>query len=227
MERPPGDNRFFVVEQRGTIRIIENGALRSGNFLDIQSLTNFDGQEQGLLGLAFHPNYSTNHKFYRELHPATWPPADRHCRVPDLRLRPQHADPNSERILLVGKPALRQPQGRPAGLWPRRFSLHRAGGRRQRSAILSTTHKTCSRCWGRCFASAWILLLIRKAIRDSSRQSLRGRRRARPRSLPTACAIPGAFPLSPAATACSSPTSARRALKKLTSCKKAATTAGE
>ena len=68
MERPPGDNRFFVVEQRGTIRIIENGALRSGNFLDIQSLTNFDGQEQGLLGLAFHPNYSTNHKFYRQLH---------------------------------------------------------------------------------------------------------------------------------------------------------------
>ena len=64
MERPPGDNRFFVVEQRGTIRILENGALRSGNFLDIQSLTNFDGQEQGLLGLAFHPNYSTNHKFY-------------------------------------------------------------------------------------------------------------------------------------------------------------------
>ena len=64
LERPPGDNRFFVAQQRGTIRIIENGALRSGNFLDIQSLVNFDGQEQGLLGLAFHPNYSTNHKFY-------------------------------------------------------------------------------------------------------------------------------------------------------------------
>ncbi len=64
LERPPGDNRFFVVEQRGTIRILENGALRSGNFLDIQSLVNFDGQEQGLLGIAFHPNYSTNRKFY-------------------------------------------------------------------------------------------------------------------------------------------------------------------
>ena len=47
MEHPPGDNRFFIVEQRGTIRILENGALQSGNFLDIQSLTNFDGQEQG------------------------------------------------------------------------------------------------------------------------------------------------------------------------------------
>src|SRR6478609_2390860 len=48
LERPPGDDRFFVVEQRGTIRILKNGALQSGNFLDIQSLVNFDGQEQGL-----------------------------------------------------------------------------------------------------------------------------------------------------------------------------------
>ena len=53
LERPPGDNRFFVVQQSGTVRIIENGTLRSGNFLDIQSLVNFDGQEQGLLGLSF------------------------------------------------------------------------------------------------------------------------------------------------------------------------------
>src|SRR5712672_664421 len=60
LQRPPSDNRFFVVEQRGTIRIIENGALRAGDFLDIQSLTLFSGNEQGLLGLAFHPNYSTN-----------------------------------------------------------------------------------------------------------------------------------------------------------------------
>ena len=64
LEKPPGDSRFFVVEQTGTIRIIKNGALLSGNFLDIQSLVNFDGAEQGLLGLAFHPNYSTNRKFY-------------------------------------------------------------------------------------------------------------------------------------------------------------------
>ena len=34
MERPPGDNRFFIVEQRGTIRILDNGVLQPGNFLD-------------------------------------------------------------------------------------------------------------------------------------------------------------------------------------------------
>jgi len=45
MERPPGDDRFFIVEQRGTVRILQNGALLPGNFLDLQSIVNFDGQE--------------------------------------------------------------------------------------------------------------------------------------------------------------------------------------
>ncbi len=101
MERPPGDNRFFIVEQRGTIRILENGALQSGNFLDIQSLTNFDGQEQGLLGLAFHPNYSTNHKFYVNY---TLDEGDRETIIAEyqtLANDPNTADPNSERVLLV------------------------------------------------------------------------------------------------------------------------------
>jgi glucose/arabinose dehydrogenase len=101
MEKPPGDNRFFIVEQRGTIRILENGALQSGNFLDIQSLTNFDGQEQGLLGLAFHPDYSTNHKFYVNY---TLDEGDRETIIAEyqtLANDPNTADPNSERVLLV------------------------------------------------------------------------------------------------------------------------------
>jgi len=101
MERPPGDNRFFIIEQRGTIRILENGVLQSGNFLDIQSLTNFDGQEQGLLGLAFHPNYSTNHKFYVNY---TLDDGDRETIIAEYQTMPNDpntADPNSERVLLV------------------------------------------------------------------------------------------------------------------------------
>ena len=101
LERPPGDDRFFVVEQRGTIRILQNGTLQSGNFLDIQTLVNFDGQEQGLLGLAFHPNYSTNHKFYvnytRDLGGLETVIAEYQTMASD----PNTADPNSERILLV------------------------------------------------------------------------------------------------------------------------------
>jgi glucose/arabinose dehydrogenase len=101
LERPPGDNRFFVAQQGGTIRIIENGALRSGNFLDIQSLVNFDGEEQGLLGLTFHPNYSTNRKFYVNY---TRDSPSRQTVIAEFQTSasdPNQADPNSERILLT------------------------------------------------------------------------------------------------------------------------------
>jgi glucose/arabinose dehydrogenase len=60
---PPGDARLFVVEQPGRIRIIENGALVTNPFLDIASVV-ASGGERGLLGLAFHPRYSTNGFFY-------------------------------------------------------------------------------------------------------------------------------------------------------------------
>ncbi len=62
-----GDSRLFVVDQIGKIRIVENGNLLPTPFLDISSKifplgANYD--ERGLLGLAFHPDYSSNGKFY-------------------------------------------------------------------------------------------------------------------------------------------------------------------
>jgi glucose/arabinose dehydrogenase len=60
---PPGDDRLFIVEQRGTIRVVENDALKSDFFLDLRGSTNNTG-EQGLLSMAFHPNYASNGKFY-------------------------------------------------------------------------------------------------------------------------------------------------------------------
>jgi len=62
----PDDNsgRFFVVEQPGRIKIIANGAVMATPFLDISSQVNFDGAEQGSLGVAFHPNYAATPKFY-------------------------------------------------------------------------------------------------------------------------------------------------------------------
>jgi glucose/arabinose dehydrogenase len=60
----PGEpRRLYVVEQRGTIRVIDRGRLRSGFFLDVRGLV-VAGGEQGLLGLAFHPRYRTNKRFY-------------------------------------------------------------------------------------------------------------------------------------------------------------------
>jgi glucose/arabinose dehydrogenase len=58
-----GTGRLFVVEQRGTIRVVKGGAIQSGYFLDIRSKVE-DGGERGLLGLAFDPKFKTNHHFY-------------------------------------------------------------------------------------------------------------------------------------------------------------------
>jgi glucose/arabinose dehydrogenase len=55
--------RLFILQQGGIIRILQNGSLNAAPFLDITSLVE-SGGEKGLLGLAFHPNFSTNRKFY-------------------------------------------------------------------------------------------------------------------------------------------------------------------
>src|SRR5690606_13420582 len=61
----PGDppNRLFVVEKGGTIRIWNGSNLLPDPFLDISALVLGDG-EQGLLSMAFHPQYQTNGYFF-------------------------------------------------------------------------------------------------------------------------------------------------------------------
>jgi len=62
---PPADpSRLFVLEKEGVIRIIQGGEVLESPFLDLTSIVNSDGGEQGLLGLAFHPNYAENGFFY-------------------------------------------------------------------------------------------------------------------------------------------------------------------
>lgn len=64
VEKAPGDaTHLYVVEQRGTIRTIENGQRQATPFLDITKQV-IAGGERGLLGLAFHPQYASNKKFY-------------------------------------------------------------------------------------------------------------------------------------------------------------------
>ncbi len=58
-----GSGRIFVVEQGGTIRVVEGSAGADEPFLDISELTEASG-EQGLLGLAFHPDYETNDRLF-------------------------------------------------------------------------------------------------------------------------------------------------------------------
>lgn len=59
-------NRLFVVEQHGVVRVFENrpDVKSSESFLDIRDRVSRDGNEEGLLGLAFHPSYRENGQFF-------------------------------------------------------------------------------------------------------------------------------------------------------------------
>ncbi len=59
-----GGDRLFLVEQRGVIRVLEDGEFLSEPFLDLRDFVDASGTEQGLLGLAFHPNYADNGLFF-------------------------------------------------------------------------------------------------------------------------------------------------------------------
>ncbi len=63
---PPGDDRLFVLEQRGLIRIVKDGSLLSEPFMDLSAVaTDPSGySEQGLLGLTFDHDYAANGFFY-------------------------------------------------------------------------------------------------------------------------------------------------------------------
>jgi glucose/arabinose dehydrogenase len=63
LTQPLNDGRIFVIEQAGTIRVIKDGVLQTTPFLDITSRV-LSGGERGLLSVAFHPQYATNHFFY-------------------------------------------------------------------------------------------------------------------------------------------------------------------
>jgi len=60
---PSGDDRLFIVERSGQIRIVQNGALLPTPFLDIASRVLTDG-ERGLLSMAFDPQYAANGNFF-------------------------------------------------------------------------------------------------------------------------------------------------------------------
>lgn len=58
-----GSGRLFIVEKSGRIRILDGGTLRSTPLLNLSGSVS-KGSEQGLLGLAFHPRFSTNRRFF-------------------------------------------------------------------------------------------------------------------------------------------------------------------
>jgi glucose/arabinose dehydrogenase len=93
--------RLFVVEQGGRIRVVRNGAVLPTAFLDISNRIS-SGGERGLLGLAFHPAYAQNGRFF-----VNYTDPNGHTHIAEFRATPgsDTADPASERqILFVTQP---------------------------------------------------------------------------------------------------------------------------
>ena len=59
-----GTGRLFVVEQAGKIWVLKGGQVLADPFLDIEDLVQDDANEEGLLGLAFHPDFANNGYFF-------------------------------------------------------------------------------------------------------------------------------------------------------------------
>ena len=95
-----GDDRLFVAEQDGLIKIINaNGTIESTPFIDIDSRVRSTGNEQGLLGLAFHPDYISNGYFFvNYINNSGTTVISRFSRN---ETNPSIADPNSELIILT------------------------------------------------------------------------------------------------------------------------------
>ncbi|HEX5734135.1 MAG TPA: PQQ-dependent sugar dehydrogenase [Blastocatellia bacterium] len=99
-----GTNRLFVAEQPGVIRVAQPGAGTATVFLDIQARV-LDGGERGLLGLAFHPQYSTNGRFFvYYTRDSAIAADDGDIVISEFRVSAGNmnvADPNSEIIILT------------------------------------------------------------------------------------------------------------------------------
>lgn len=113
LEAAPGDRtgRLFVVERGGRIRILRGGRVEPEPFLDLRKRVSRNHDERGLLGLAFHPDFARNRRFYVNF-------TDRggDTRVIELKVDPDdpdRADPASERAIF----SLDQP-----------FANHNGGG---------------------------------------------------------------------------------------------------
>jgi len=93
-----GSGRLFIIEKAGDIRIYDNGQLLDAPFLDITDRVNASGNEMGLLGLTFHPDYKQNGFFY-----VNYTGADGNTRISRFHASENVADSQSENVLLVVK----------------------------------------------------------------------------------------------------------------------------
>ncbi len=104
----PGTTALFVVEREGIIRVVEGGRVADEPFLDLRDQLLSNSIEQGLLGLAFHPDYEANGRFF-----AYWTGPEGDSVLAEFNAEePTVADSDSLQVLLeVEQPAERHNAG--------------------------------------------------------------------------------------------------------------------
>lgn len=98
------DDRLFVLEQAGRIRIVENGQVLAQPFLDITDRVGSSSSEQGLLGLAFHPDYATSGATGEGIFFVNYTDKNGNTRIARFSVSrddPNGADPTSEIVYLT------------------------------------------------------------------------------------------------------------------------------
>lgn len=95
-----GSNRLFIAQRSGVIRVVENGVVRSKEFMSIQNIVMDVNDERGLLGITFHPDYPDEPYLFTNYvlegtnitHVSRW--------TVDLSATPDTVDENSELMLI-------------------------------------------------------------------------------------------------------------------------------
>ena len=99
LQAPTGDDRAFFTTKPGMIHLIADDAISPEPFLDLTSEVLSRGSEQGLLGLAFHPDYAANRKFF-----VFYTDLDGHSQVYQYQAdpdNPDRADPATARHIIT------------------------------------------------------------------------------------------------------------------------------
>jgi glucose/arabinose dehydrogenase len=96
---PDANGRLYVIEKAGVIKLVlPDGSVPSGPFLDITDRVGSNASEHGLLGLAFHPGFASNHRFF-----VIYTDREGNSILGEFRARPDHltADPGFERMVMT------------------------------------------------------------------------------------------------------------------------------
>ncbi len=177
---PPDDSgRIFVVEETGTIHIVNSdGSVEPEPFLDLSNTVSQRPGQQGLMGLAFHPDFATQSSALCRLQQSVREWGDHGLRVSDRQGQSEQGRYQNRAAAADDRQALPAAQRGHAPLWPGRLSLHldrrwrlaRRPVRQRPESLLAPGQDLADRCRRRG---------ARDAVRHPRGQPVRGSRSLR------------------------------------------------